>query len=60
MTSGAAQRERLATAIEPAVTAAGYELEKVSVGPAGRRTVSPIRTTPRVVLPPGRGSSVMV
>jgi len=39
MTSGAAQRERLATAIEPAVTAAGYELEKVSVSPAGRRTV---------------------
>ena len=39
MTSGAAQRERLATAIEPAVAAAGYELEKVSVSPAGRRTV---------------------
>jgi ribosome maturation factor RimP len=39
MTSGAAQRERLATAIEPAVTAAGYDLEKVSVSPAGRRTV---------------------
>ena len=39
MTSGAAQRERLATAIEPAVAAAGCELEKVSVSPAGRRTV---------------------
>jgi ribosome maturation factor RimP len=39
MTSGAAQRERLATAIEPAVTAAGCDLETVSVSPAGRRTV---------------------
>jgi ribosome maturation factor RimP len=39
MTSGAAQRERLATAIGPAVAAAGCELETVSVGPAGRRTV---------------------
>jgi ribosome maturation factor RimP len=39
MTSGAAQRERLATAIGPAVTAAGCDLEKVSVSPAGRRTV---------------------
>jgi ribosome maturation factor RimP len=39
MTSGAAQRERLATALGPVVTAAGYELEKVSVSPAGRRTV---------------------
>jgi ribosome maturation factor RimP len=39
MTSGAAQRERLATAIGPAVAAAGCELETVSVSPAGRRTV---------------------
>jgi ribosome maturation factor RimP len=39
MTSGAAQRERLATAIAPAVAATGCELEKVSVSPAGKRTV---------------------
>ena len=39
MTSGAAQRERLAMAIGPAVTAAGCDLEKVSLSPAGRRTV---------------------
>jgi ribosome maturation factor RimP len=39
VTSGAAQRERLATAIGPAVAAAGCELEKVSVSPAGKRTV---------------------
>jgi ribosome maturation factor RimP len=39
MTSGAAQRERLATAIGPAVTRAGCDLETVSVSPAGRRTV---------------------
>jgi ribosome maturation factor RimP len=39
MTSGAAQRERLATAIGPAVAAVGCELEKVSVSPAGKRTV---------------------
>ena len=39
MVSGAAQRERLATAIEPVVAAVGCDLEKVSVSPAGRRTV---------------------
>ena len=39
MASGAAQRERLETAIGPAVAAAGCDLEKVSVSPAGRRTV---------------------
>jgi ribosome maturation factor RimP len=39
MTSGAAQRERLATAIGPAVAATGCDLETVSVSPAGRRTV---------------------
>jgi ribosome maturation factor RimP len=39
MTSGAAQQERLATTIGPAVAAAGCDLEKVSVSPAGRRTV---------------------
>ena len=39
MTSGAAQRERLATAIAPAVAEAGCDLEKVSMSPAGRRTV---------------------
>ena len=39
MASGAAQRARLATVIEPAVTAAGYDLEEVAVTPAGRRQV---------------------
>jgi ribosome maturation factor RimP len=39
MASGAAQRERLATAIGPAVAAAGCDLEQVSISPAGRRTV---------------------
>jgi ribosome maturation factor RimP len=39
MASGAAQRARLATVIEPAVTAAGYDLEEVAVSPAGRRKV---------------------
>jgi len=39
MVSGAAQRERLATAIGPVVAAVGCDLEKVSVSPAGRRTV---------------------
>ena len=39
MASGAAQRERLATVIGPAVTAAGCDLEEVAVSPAGRRTV---------------------
>jgi len=39
MASAAAQRERLATVIEPAVTAAGCDLEDVAVSPAGRRKV---------------------
>ena len=39
MASAAAQRERLATVIEPAVKAAGYDLEEVAVSPAGRRKV---------------------
>ena len=39
MASGAAQRDRLAIVIEPAVTAAGYDLEEVAVSPAGRRKV---------------------
>ncbi|HZB48445.1 MAG TPA: ribosome maturation factor RimP [Mycobacteriales bacterium] len=39
MASAAAQRERLATVIEPAVTAAGFDLEEVAVSPAGRRKV---------------------
>ncbi len=39
MTSGAAQRERLATVIRPAVAAVGCDLEEVTVSPAGRRKV---------------------
>ena len=39
MTSGAAQRERLATAIAPAVAGAGCDLEKVSVSPVVRVVV---------------------
>jgi ribosome maturation factor RimP len=39
MASASAQRERLATVIEPAVAAAGYDLEEVVVSPAGRRKV---------------------
>lgn len=39
MASASAQRERLATAIEPAVAAAGCDLEEVVVSPAGRRKV---------------------
>jgi ribosome maturation factor RimP len=39
MPSASAQRERLATVIEPAVAAAGYDLEEVAVTPAGRRKV---------------------
>jgi ribosome maturation factor RimP len=39
MASGAAQREKLSTVIEPAVRAAGCDLEEVSVSPAGRRKV---------------------
>jgi ribosome maturation factor RimP len=39
MTSGAAQRERLATVLRPAVAAVGCDLEQVTVSPAGRRKV---------------------
>jgi ribosome maturation factor RimP len=39
MASASAQRERLATVIEPAVAAAGYDLEEIAVSPAGRRKV---------------------
>jgi ribosome maturation factor RimP len=39
MTSGAAQRERLATALTPAVESAGCDLEEVTVSPAGKRKV---------------------
>ena len=39
MASGAAQRDRLASLVEPAVAAAGYDLEEVAVSPAGRRRV---------------------
>jgi len=39
MVSGAAQRERLATVIRPAVAGAGCDLEEVTVSPAGRRKV---------------------
>lgn len=39
MASGAAQRDRLASLLEPAVRAAGYDLEQVTVSPAGRRRV---------------------
>ncbi|HEX6755087.1 MAG TPA: ribosome maturation factor RimP [Mycobacteriales bacterium] len=39
MASGTAQRDRLANLIEPAVRAAGYDLEDLSVNPAGRRRV---------------------
>jgi ribosome maturation factor RimP len=39
MTSGAAQRERLATVIGPAIEAVGCDLEQVTVSPAGKRKV---------------------
>jgi ribosome maturation factor RimP len=39
MTPGTSQRERLAALIEPVVVAAGYDLEDVSVVPAGRRSL---------------------
>ncbi|HYT10852.1 MAG TPA: ribosome maturation factor RimP [Mycobacteriales bacterium] len=39
MASGAAHRDRLATLVEPAVRAAGYDLEEVDVSRAGRRRV---------------------
>ena len=39
MASAAAQRDRLASLLDPAVRAAGYDLEQVSVSPAGRRRV---------------------
>lgn len=39
MASGAAQRDRLAALLAPAVQAAGFDLEEVAVSPAGRRRV---------------------
>jgi ribosome maturation factor RimP len=39
MASGADRRDRLARLLEPAVREAGYDLEEVSVSPAGRRRV---------------------
>jgi ribosome maturation factor RimP len=39
MASAATQRDRLAGLLEPAVRAAGYDLEQVTVSPAGRRRV---------------------
>ena len=39
MTSGAAQRERLAAVVDPAVRSTGCDLEQVTVSPAGRRKV---------------------
>ena len=39
MTSAAAQRERLATVIRPAVATVGCDLEEVTVSPAGKRKV---------------------
>lgn len=39
MVSGAAQRERLAQVLEPAVASAGCDLEDVTVSPAGKRKV---------------------
>ncbi|HST64058.1 MAG TPA: ribosome maturation factor RimP [Mycobacteriales bacterium] len=39
MTSGAAQRERLATVLGPAIEAVGCDLEQVTVSPAGKRKV---------------------
>jgi ribosome maturation factor RimP len=38
-TQSSAQRERLASLIEPVVLARGYDLEDVTVGMAGRRSV---------------------
>jgi ribosome maturation factor RimP len=37
MTAGTSQRERLAAIVEPVVAAAGYDLEEITVTPAGRR-----------------------
>jgi ribosome maturation factor RimP len=39
MASGATQRDQLANLLEPAVRTAGYDLEEVTVSPAGRRRV---------------------
>lgn len=39
MNAGRSMRERLRAAIEPVVTAAGYDLEDVTVTPAGRRSI---------------------
>ncbi|HVQ96562.1 MAG TPA: ribosome maturation factor RimP [Mycobacteriales bacterium] len=37
MAAGTSQRERLAAVLEPVVNAAGYDLEEITVTPAGRR-----------------------
>jgi ribosome maturation factor RimP len=37
MAAGTSQRERLAAVVEPVVSAAGYDLEELTVSPAGRR-----------------------
>jgi ribosome maturation factor RimP len=37
MAAGTSQRERLAAVVEPVVSAAGYDLEEITVTPAGRR-----------------------
>ena len=37
MAAGTSQRERLAAVVEPVVNAAGYDLEEITVTPAGRR-----------------------
>jgi ribosome maturation factor RimP len=37
MAAGTSQRERLAAVVEPVVVAAGYDLEEITVTPAGRR-----------------------
>lgn len=37
MAAGTSQRERLAAVVEPVVNAAGYDLEEITVSPAGRR-----------------------
>jgi ribosome maturation factor RimP len=37
MAAGTSQRERLAAVVEPLVSAAGYDLEEITVSPAGRR-----------------------
>jgi ribosome maturation factor RimP len=39
MAAGTSQRERLAALVEPVVSAAGYDLEEITVTAAGRRRV---------------------